>query len=72
MTGRLGSSSSNVRRRQVRPARRLEERVDHGVSGDDDVGGFDVLAQQMLARQRRRRKMIGGDRAGEPSIHLLG
>ena len=60
------------RRRQIRPARRCQERVDDGIPRHDDVPRGNVFAQQVVARERGRRKVIAGDRPGQTPVHFFG
>ncbi len=48
------------------------ERVDHGVAGDVDRRGIDVLAAQRLGGGFGGREMLVGDRGDDAAVHFLG
>ena len=49
----------------------VEQRVDHGVAGDDDVGRVDAVREQVAPREGCRREVQRGELRGEPAVHLL-
>ena len=60
------------RRRQIGTRRSFPKSVDHRVAGDEHVVRRHVFLQQVLAREGRRRKMVGGDGRRQPPVHLFG
>ena len=56
----------------IDPTREVQQRVDHRVAGDEDRVGVLALADQVVARFRRRREVPGGDVAGDQPVQLLG